>query len=86
MEVCSKLPRYSRRQFEDDTARAEAERTVRVMEAELEYHRKMSMTFESMLLSEQETLSRISRREQRRSNMQDKLRETFEHSTGDECE
>ena len=86
MEVCSKLPRPSRRQFEEQFSKIESERTVQMMEAELTYHRKMSMAFESTLLAEQETLSKIEKRQQRRNQMQSKLRETFEHSRGDDFE
>ncbi len=84
MEACSKMTKPSRRQFEEEFSKIESERTVQLMEAELIYHRKMSMVFESTLLSEQENLSKIQRRQQRQSKLRNNIRDAYQNSSGDD--
>ena len=86
MEVCSKLPKPSRRQFEEQFSKIESERTVQLMEAELVYHRKMSMVFESTLLEEQENLSKIEKRQQKRKQFRDNIHDAFQNTRGDDSE
>jgi flagellar motor switch protein FliG len=74
------------RRFQDEILKIESERTIQMMESELEYHRKMSMIFESSLVSEQEHLSRIVRRQQATSQMRNNMRNTFRHSRGDDSQ
>ena len=86
MEVCSKMPRQSRRLFEEDVSRIESEHTIQMMEAELEYHRKMSMTFENTLISEQKHLSSFTRRQGRNCRVQSDVRERFSTQEEDDFE
>jgi len=85
MEVYSKLPRHSRR-FEDEVSRIESEYNIQRMEAEVEYHRKMSMTFENSLVPEQERLSRITRRQRENSRLREHIRDATRQSRGDGSE
>ena len=77
------MPRQSRR-FEDEISKIESEYNISRMEAELEYHRKMSMTYGSTLLTEQDRLTKITRRQQRTSHIQNSIRDAVRDSTGDE--
>ena len=77
------MPRQSRR-FEDEISKIESEYNIARMEAELEYHRKMSMTYGSTLLTEQDRLTKITRRQQRTSHIQNSIRDAVRDSTGDE--
>lgn len=86
MEVCSKMPRQSRRLFEEDVSRIESEHTIQMMEAELEYHRKIAVTFENTLISEQKHLSLLTRRQRRDNRMQNDIRDAIQHSRGDDFE
>jgi len=84
MEVCFKMPRRQVRQFDEQMSQIESERTIRLMEAELEYHRKLSMLFENSLVSEQKQLSRIQRRLKRHSQMQSHIRDALKETREDE--
>jgi len=86
MEVCIKLPKSSRRQFEVQFSKIESERTVQMMETEMNYHRKMSRAFETTLLSEQENLSKIEKRQQRRNQIQKNIHDAFQNTRGDDSE
>ena len=86
MEVCSKMPRQSKRPFDEDVSRIESEYTIQIMEAELEYHRKMSMTFEKTLLSKQKHLSLLTRRQGRNCRVQNDVRERFSTREEDDFE
>ena len=79
------MPRQSRR-FEEEISKIESEYNIRRMEAELEYHRKMSMTYGTTLESEQERLARITRRQQRTHHIQNRIRDVVRDSTGDESQ
>ncbi|CAD6368395.1 conserved hypothetical protein [metagenome] len=78
------MPRQ--RRFEDEISKIESERVIQMMESELEYHRKMSKAFESSLVSEQEHLSRITRRQQMNSQVRNNVRNTFRQSRGDDLQ
>jgi len=79
------MPRQSKR-FEDTISKIESEYNISRMEAELEYHRKMSMTYGSTLITEQERLSRITRRQRRTVEMQNNIRDAMRQSRGDDSE
>ena len=79
------MPRQSRR-FEDTVSKIESEYNISRMEAELEYHRKMSMTYDNTLVTEQEHLSRITRRQRRTAEMQNNIRDVMRQSRGDNSE
>lgn len=86
MEVCFKLLRLPRRVFEEEISKIESERTIQMMESELEYHRKMSRVFESSLVSEQERLSSITKRQRMNSQMRNNIRNVFRQSKGDDLQ
>ena len=73
-----------RRQFDEIISQIESERTISLMEAELEYHRKMSMMFAKTLESEQRQLSNTQKRQGKRRQMQNGIRDTFQHLTGED--
>jgi hypothetical protein len=79
------MPRQSRR-FEDTMSKIESEYSISRMEAELEYHRKMSMIYGSTLLAEQDRLAKITRRQQRTHHIQNRIRDVVRDSTGDESQ
>ena len=79
------MPRQSRR-FEEDISKIESEYNISRMEAELEYHRKMSMTYGTTLESEQERLARITRRQQRTNHIQNRIRDAVRDSSGDDSQ
>jgi hypothetical protein len=79
------MPRQSKK-FEDTISKIESEYNISRMEAELEYHRKMSMTYGSTLLTEQDRLARITRRQQRTSHIQNRIRDVVRDSSGDELQ
>ncbi len=79
------MPRQSRR-LEDTISKIESEYNIQRMEAELEYHRKMSMTYGSTLVTEQERLSRITKRQRRTHHIQNSIRDAVRDSTGDESQ
>ena len=68
------MPRQSRR-FEEVISKIESEYNISRMEAELEYHRKMSITYGSTLVVEQERLARITRRQQKIPHIQNRIRD-----------
>ena len=79
------MPRQSRR-FEDTMSKIELEYNIQRMEAELEYHRKMSMMYGSTLVVEQEQLSKITRRQRRTNCVQSEIRDAARDSNGDDSE
>jgi hypothetical protein len=79
------MSRPSKR-FEDELSKIESEYNISRMEVELEYHRKMSMTYGSTLVSEQEKLARITRRQQRTHHIQNRIRDAVRDSSGDDSE
>ena len=79
------MPRQPRR-FEEDISKIKSEYNIQRMEAELEYHRKMSMIYGATLVTEQERLSRITRRQQRTHHIQNRIRDAVRDSTGDDFE
>ncbi|MGY5148883.1 MAG: hypothetical protein ACW9W3_02365 [Candidatus Nitrosopumilus sp. bin_68KS] len=79
------MPRQSKR-FEGEISKIESEYNIARMEAELEYHRKMSMTYGSILLIEQDRLTKITRRQRRTSHIQNSIRDAVRDSTGDESQ
>ena len=79
------MPRQSRR-FEDEISKIESEYNIARMETELEYHRKMSMTYGSTLQTEQDRLARITRRQQRTHHIQNRIRDAVRDSSGDELQ
>ena len=79
------MPRQSRR-FEEEIPKIESEYNIQRMEAELEYHRKMSMTYGTTLESEQERLARITRRQQRTNHIQNRIRDVVGDSSGDDSQ
>ncbi len=79
------MPRQSRR-FEDTISKIESEYTISRMEAELEYHRKMSMTYGSTLVVEQDRLAKITRRQQRTHHIQNSIRDAVRDSSGDDSQ
>ena len=74
------------RKFEDEISKIESERTIQMMESELQYHRKMSMIFENSLVSEQEYLSHITRRQQMNARARTNMRNAFRQSQGDDLQ
>ena len=84
MEVCFKLIRQPRRFFEEEISKIELEHTIQMMEAELEYHRKTSMVFEKSLVSEQERLSSITRRQRMDSQVRNNIRNALRQSREDD--
>ncbi len=79
------MPRQSRR-FEEVISKIESEYNISRMEAELEYHRKMSMTYGSTLVVEQDRLAKITRRQQRTHHIQNSIRDAVRDTTGDESQ
>ncbi len=79
------MPRQSRR-FEEVISKIESEYNISRMEAELEYHRKMSMTYGSTLVVEQDRLAKITRRQQRTHHIQNSIRDAVRDSSGDDSE
>ena len=79
------MPRQSRR-FEEEISKIESEYNIQRMEAELEYHRKMSITYGTTLESEQERLARITRRQQRTNHIQNRIRDVVGDSSGDDSQ
>ncbi len=79
------MPRQSRR-FEEEISKIESEYNISRMETELEYHRKMSMTYGSTLVVEQERLARITRRQQRTHHIQNRIRDAVRDSSGDDSQ
>ena len=79
------MPRQSRR-FEDTISKIESEYNISRMEAELEYHRKMSMTYGSTLVVEQDRLAKITRRQQRTHHIQNSIRDAVRDSSGDDSQ
>ncbi len=79
------MPRQSRR-FEEVISKIESEYNISRMEAELEYHRKMSMTYGSTLVVEQERLAKITRRQQRTHHIQNHIRDAVRDSSGDDSQ
>ena len=79
------MPRQSRR-FEEVISKIESEYNISRMETELEYHRKMSMTYGSTLVVEQERLARITRRQQRTHHIQNRIRDAVRDSSGDDSQ
>ena len=74
------------KRFEDTISKIESEYTISRMEAELEYHRKMSMTYGSTLVVEQDRLAKITRRQQRIHHIQNSIRDAVRDTTGDESQ
>jgi|APSaa5957512535_1039671.scaffolds.fasta_scaffold01567_15 hypothetical protein len=79
------MPRQSRR-FEDTISKIESEYNISRMEAELEYHRKMSMTYGSTLVVEQDRLAKITRHQQRTHHIQNRIRDAVRDSSGDDSQ
>jgi len=79
------MPRQLRR-FEEVISKIKSEYNISRMETELEYHRKMSMTYGSTLVVEQERLARITRRQQRTNHIQNRIREAMRDSSGDDLQ
>ena len=86
MEVYFKMPRQSKSLFEQELSKIESEYSIQMMETELEYHRKMSMTFETSLLSEQEHLSSIKKRQRKSNQIRSNIRDAIRYSRGDDFE
>ena len=86
MEVYFKMTRQSRILFEEELSKIESEHAIQMMEAKLEYHRKMSMTFENSLVSEQKRLSSITGRQKRNNRIQNHIRDAMRQSRGDDSE
>ena len=74
------------KRFEDTISKIESEYNISRMEAELEYHRKMSMTYGSTLLTEQDRLAKITRRQQRTHHIQNSIRDAVRDSSGDDSQ
>ena len=79
------MPRQSRL-FDDTISKIESEYNISRMEAELEYHRKMSMTYGSTLVAEQKRLAKITRRQQRTHHIQNRIRDVVRDSSGDDSQ
>ena len=73
------------RHFKNIISKIESEYNIQRMEAELEYHRKMSMIYGSTLETEQEQLSKITRR-QRTYHIQNRIQDTVRDSNGDDSQ
>lgn len=80
------MPRLPRRLFEEEISKIETERTIQMMESELEYHRKMSRVFENSLVSEQKHLSSITKRQRMNSQLRNNIRNALRQSRGDDSE
>jgi len=78
------MSRQRTSQFEEMTSKIESEYNIQRMESELEYHRKLSMVFETSLVSEQKQLSRIQRRLKRHSQIQSHIRDSLKETRGDD--
>jgi hypothetical protein len=80
------MSRQPRRFFEEEISKIESERVIQMMESELEYHRKMSKAFESSLISEQEHLSQIIRKQRTSSHVRNSMHNAFRQSRGDDTQ
>ncbi len=74
------------RGFKEIISKIESEYNISRMEAELEYHRKMSMTYGDTLIAEQECLAKITRRQQRTHHIQNRIRDAVRDTSGDDSE